>query len=1127
MGIASSGLISGINSDQLISQLIDLERAPIKTIQTKQKDYQLKIATFLDISSKLSSFKLALDALNSSSKFNVKSASVTNSTDGDRLLSVSASSTALAGSHSIKVNQLASASSKASQGWVDQNTTAISSSSGTFKFKVGAGGAETSISVSTTMTLQGLRDAINSSGSAVTASIINDGSGSNPYHLVLSANATGSSNTLYITQDNTNLGFFTKKIKTVSADTLNSYNGTVTNNAGYFYTGTDNKTYTAKITSNAAPGTATYEYATDGATFNGSPITTKTLSATAASQYTITSGTNDKIYFNYGGTDYTATIAAGAYSADGLATAVQTAMQTQAGTYTVAYSETTGRFKITDTGASNLTLKWSNSTSTAAGILGFDTVDSSILSGSSDTGDFVGGMFIDDAGIANSTNRGIKIIFGTTYTVAPAVNDKFTIDGEIAASKKIESIYSYTTNSYAGTVTNNSGDFYTGTDNKSHLAKITTSGATGTAKYKYSSDGGITWGSEITTRTLSNAASQYTITNDSNDKIYFKFGNTNFTADITNADNTYSADGLATAIKNAMETAISATYPGNTFTVTYDSNTGKFTIKNDLTNTQQLTLKWSDSTSTAAGILGFDTSFDSAPLGLNESDIGDFVGGMFIDGAGIANTTNGNVKMIFGTSGTLALDDKFSTDVYSSEMQTAQDAVITVGNSTITKSSNTITDAIQGITMNLLKADSTSTLTLSVSSDTSDAKTNIKSFVDAYNTIMQAINTQLSYDTSTKKKNPLLGDATLQEIRRKIANTVTGAIPGISTSSYASLSQIGITSDSKTGKLSLDDTKVSAALSADPDAVAKMFIGTATATNAAVSFLSKTAKTQAGTYSISVGTAPEKAVLTTDSDGEDRRIDLSSNSLLADEKITFKYSTNKTDVSPIETAFSVVLVAGSRINTIVNTLNSAFATNSVGLSASNDSGKLKITASSYGADFWFQALGQKWNDSTYVDYAGETQQIWTTTDSANIRNDAGVDIAGSINNHNATGSGNVLTSASGFEEDGLSISVDSNETGGFGYVSVSSGVSDRLSSSMEAYTNSTSGLIIKKTDSIQKTIDNLTAQQKRIESRLADKQKRLQDQFTRLEVLLAKYNTTSQYLTGQLEGLSKNWLSNT
>ncbi|HBR18380.1 MAG TPA: hypothetical protein DD725_12440, partial [Deltaproteobacteria bacterium] len=47
--------------------------------------------------------------------------------------------------------------------------------------------------------------------------------------------------------------------------------------------------------------------------------------------------------------------------------------------------------------------------------------------------------------------------------------------------------------------------------------------------------------------------------------------------------------------------------------------------------------------------------------------------------------------------------------------------------------------------------------------------------------------------------------------------------------------------------------------------------------------------------------------------------------------------------------------------------------------------------------------------------------------------------------------------------------------------------------------------MIKKTDSIQKTIDNLTAQQKRIESRLADKQKRLQDQFTRLEVLLAKY----------------------
>lgn len=1099
MGISSSGLISGINSDQLISQLMELERAPIQTILKKQQDYQLKIASFLDISTKLSSFKSALDTLNSSSKFNIKNAAVTNTSSGDQLLTVSASSTASAGSHAIQVKQLAAASSKASQGWVDQNTTAIAPSGGTFEFKVGSGGATTSISVGTTMTLQGLRDEINSSGSAVTASIINDGSGSNPYHLVLSANATGSSNTLYITQDNTNLGFFTKKIKPVS-HTVGPYAGTVTNNAGYFYAGTENKTYTVKITSNFAPGTATYQYATDGTTYNGSDITTRTLSATAAAQYTIDS-TNNKIVFSDGSSDYTATLASGAYSANDLATEIKNKMEAAtvgADTYNVTYSASTGRFTIQNAAAypATLTLKWSDANSTAAGILGFDTVDSSISTGSSDTGDFVGGMFIDGLGIANSTNRGIKIIFGDTIELLDTT-DRFTIDGEIAASKKIESIYSYTTNSYAGTVTSNAGDFYTGTDNKSHLAKITTSGAPGTAKYKYSSDGGIIWGDEITTKT-NEGASDITI-DSTNNKIYVGG------VEKTIVSNPYSGTTLAAAV----ETAIGAA----DFDVAYSSTTKKFTITK--VTAGAVTINWSNSGSTAAGVLGFDTSFDSSSLGLNEADTGDFVGGMFIDGKGIANTTNGNVKMIFGTSGTLALDDKFSTDVYNSEMQTAQDAVITVGNSTITKSSNTITDAIEGITMNLLKADTSSTVSLTVSSDTSAAKAGIKSFVDAYNTIMKSINDQLSYDTSTKKKNPLLGDPTLLEIRRKIANTVTGTVPGLSSSSYTNLSQIGITSDSKTGKLALDESKLATALSADPTAVSKLFIGTATATNAAVTYVSKTSKTQPGTYSISVSTAPEKAVI--GGSGASNTINLASNGLTLAETLTFMYSKNKTDVSPDYTSFNVTLTAGSTINTIVNNLNSAFATKEAGLVASNDSGKLKITSNDYGEDIWGQVTTDRAGDGS------STWQIWNSTGS---RSDAGVDIIGTINNHPADGVGNVLTANSGLLEDGLKISIDSNLTGGFGTIAISSGIADRLSSSMASYTNSTNGIIKSKSDSIQKTIDDLTAQQNRIENRLADKEKRLRAQFVRLEVLLAKYSTQSQYLTNQLEGLSNNWISN-
>jgi hypothetical protein len=210
----------------------------------------------------------------------------------------------------------------------------------------------------------------------------------------------------------------------------------------------------------------------------------------------------------------------------------------------------------------------------------------------------------------------------------------------------------------------------------------------------------------------------------------------------------------------------------------------------------------------------------------------------------------------------------------------------------------------------------------------------------------------------------------------------------------------------------------------------------------------------------------------------------------------------------------VTLSAGSTINTIVNNLNSSFATNDVDLSASNDSGKLKITSTDYGADIWFQVT---------TDTAGDGATTWQIWNSVGTRSDAGVDIVGQINNHVADGTGNVLTALSSFPEEGLKIIVDSNQTGGFGSISISSGIADRLGSSMASYTDSTKGIIKLKTDSVQKTVDRLTAQQQKIEDKLAAKEKSLREQFTRLETLLTKYKAQSDYLTNQLSVLAKAW----
>src|SRR5207237_8330846 len=108
-------------------------------------------------------------------------------------------------------------------------------------------------------TLQGLADAINSSGAAVSASVINDGSGANalPYRLLLTARQTGTSNAVTITNNlGASGGGATRPIFDAStigpAVLAPGFTGTATPTANVgsgTYTGTANDTYTFRVVS--------------------------------------------------------------------------------------------------------------------------------------------------------------------------------------------------------------------------------------------------------------------------------------------------------------------------------------------------------------------------------------------------------------------------------------------------------------------------------------------------------------------------------------------------------------------------------------------------------------------------------------------------------------------------------------------------------------------------------------------------------------------------------------------------------------------------------------------------------------------------------------------------------------
>lgn len=175
-----------------------------------------------------------------------------------------------------------------------------------------------------------------------------------------------------------------------------------------------------------------------------------------------------------------------------------------------------------------------------------------------------------------------------------------------------------------------------------------------------------------------------------------------------------------------------------------------------------------------------------------------------------------------GDGGLAALEYSPSLTTNYTEQREAKDAVIYVAGFKHTSKTNTFENAIDGVTITLLKADEADkTRTLTIDKDTASTTARIKKFVDAYNALEKQIAALRSYDPETRKAGPLIGDAMMRGIETELRNKLTSAVGGL-TGTYQSLASVGITTQ-KDGTLSLDSDKLAKALNADFDGVGKLF----------------------------------------------------------------------------------------------------------------------------------------------------------------------------------------------------------------------------------------------------------------------------------------------------------------
>lgn len=175
-----------------------------------------------------------------------------------------------------------------------------------------------------------------------------------------------------------------------------------------------------------------------------------------------------------------------------------------------------------------------------------------------------------------------------------------------------------------------------------------------------------------------------------------------------------------------------------------------------------------------------------------------------------------------GDGGLDALEYSSTATGNYTEKQAAQDAELTIAGIAYNGSSNTISDAIDGVTLKLLSTtEANSPETLTISNDSSTVQSNVQAFVDAYNTMIGVINSLDSYDADSQKAGALLGDGLLLSISGSITRLTTDRVSGLS-SGYNSLATLGITTNAD-GTLSLDSTKYAAAVDKDPQALQGIF----------------------------------------------------------------------------------------------------------------------------------------------------------------------------------------------------------------------------------------------------------------------------------------------------------------
>lgn len=434
-----------------------------------------------------------------------------------------------------------------------------------------------------------------------------------------------------------------------------------------------------------------------------------------------------------------------------------------------------------------------------------------------------------------------------------------------------------------------------------------------------------------------------------------------------------------------------------------------------------------------------------------------------------------------GTDSAFTVDlSSFTGSLSFTTQQAATNASVTVNGMTFQRQTNTISDVVPGVTLDLVST-SASPVSISVTTDLEEIKKRVQGYVDAHTDLVNFVNNNIK--AVNDKGGPFNGESTVRGIKNRLLSQITSA--GYPGGSLKSLAEIGVKLQND-GTLTFDSAKFDAVAIEKLDDVTNLTtkIGSFFDT-AGFTLMKKPQNAAAGNHTVSITQVATKA------SGVASNPFASGGTLNSDEKLTFTLGSKTVEVQ---------LAGGDDIAAAVTKINAALDDADLDVKASDDGGSLKFAATVYGSAASFSVVSDQpaGMGSSGVDFGGVTAN--------------GLDAAGTIGGIALVGEGQVLKGAANSVYEGLEFRHTGAAAGSSVLTLGADGFFVKLEDSLDEMLAAVSGPVAARLDGLDDRMDDIDDRIASLEERNERFEEILRARFTALEEVMGRFQAQSNFL---------------